>query len=70
MSGIVEHGPAETIDAELKTQTAYDCYTQTIEHPSDATTIDQMNAVEFSGALEFWNDADELAALEDDGDAV
>ena len=57
-------------DDELQTQTTYHRYYRTIVHPADATTIDQMNAVEISGILEFWGDPEEDQYAETDGDAV
>ncbi len=57
-------------DDELQTQTTYHRYYGTIVHPSDATTIDQMNVVEISGTLEFWGDPEEDLYAESDGHAV
>ncbi|MBI5722406.1 MAG: hypothetical protein HZA50_00465 [Planctomycetes bacterium] len=41
-----------------------------VAHPSDATTIDQMNIVEISGELEFWNDPAENGYGPNDGKPV
>ena len=57
-------------DDELRTETIYVRASSTIIHPPDATTQDQMNIVEASGSLEFWNDASEDVYGEHDGDAV
>ena len=55
---------AATLDEEeLCTVTTYTSPSTTIQHPHspDATTLDQMNAVENSGTLGFWDDPEELA---------
>ena len=71
MSNMAQHIPSVAVtEAELKTQTSYQHCSKTIEHPADATTIDMMNAVEFSGTLEFWGDPAEEQYSENDGDAV
>ena len=57
-------------DDELQTETIYMRTSSTIIHPSEATTQDQMNIVEASGSLEFWNDSSEDVYDENDGDAV
>ena len=46
-------------ESDLRTLTIYQTDYVTIEHPPDASTLDQMNVVECSGTLEFWNDAEE-----------
>ena len=55
---------------ELRTETSYEGSSSTIMYPSDATTDDQMNIVEASGTLDFWNDPAEDVYSENDGDAV
>ena len=62
--------PASVTEDELRTQTIYQRFSGTIIHPADATTIDLMNAVEISGALEFWGDTEEDQYTENDGDAI
>ena len=69
MTNAVSHIPSVSLtEDELRTQT-YHRYSGTIVHPSDATTIDLMNAVEISGTLEFWGDTEEDQYTETDGDA-
>ena len=46
-------------ESELLSRTINQTTYTTIEHPPDASTLDQMNAVECSGTLEFWSDAEE-----------
>ena len=49
-------------DDELQTETVYlvrAC--KTIVHPSDVDIQDQMNVVEASGTLDFWDDPAEAA---------
>lgn len=41
-----------------------------IVFPSEANTIDQMNVVEASGTLDFWNDESEDIYKRDDGQSV
>lgn len=55
---------------ELQTLTVSQSRSCTIVHPSDVTTVDQMNVVEVSGALDFWSDPEEDVYTESDGDAV
>ncbi len=62
--------PVLLSDDELRTETIYVRTSSTIIHPPDATTQDQMNIVEASGSLEFWNDSSEDVYGENDGDAV
>ena len=50
---------ATVTEEDLRSRTIYQSPYMTIEHPSDARTLDQMNAVECSGTLEFWSDAEE-----------
>jgi hypothetical protein len=38
--------------------------------PSEANTIDQMNVVEVSGTLDFWNDEAEDIYKRDDGPSL
>ena len=57
-------------DDELQTETVYLRACQTIMHPSDANIQDQMNVVEASGTLDFWDDPAEDVYDESDGDAV
>ncbi len=62
--------PVLVTDDELRTETIYLRASSTIIHPPDATIQDQMNIVEASGTLEFWNDSSEDVYDENDGDAV
>lgn len=62
--------PVLLTDDELRTETIYLRASSTIIHPPDATIQDQMNIVEASGTLEFWNDSSEDVYDENDGDAV
>lgn len=64
------HDPVLLNDDELRTETIYVRTSSTIIHPPEATTQDQMNIVEASGSLEFWNDSSEDVYGENDGDAV
>ena len=57
-------------DDEFRTETICVPASSTIIHPPEATTQDQMNIVEASGSLEFWNDSSEDVYGENDGDAV
>ena len=57
-------------DDELQTETVYRGVCKTIMHPSDVNIQDQMNIVEASGTLDFWNDPAEDVYDESDGDAV
>ena len=41
-----------------------------IVYPPDATTVDQMNIVEVSGSLDFWNAPEEDRYTRDDGKPV
>ena len=41
-----------------------------IVFPSEANTIDQMNVVEVSGTLDFWNDEAEDIYKRDDGQSL
>ncbi|MCP4593297.1 MAG: hypothetical protein GY842_21380 [bacterium] len=61
---------ASVTKAELETLTFYRAVSARIPTPPDATTLDQMNIVEVSGALDFWNDPQEDVYDETDGDAV
>lgn len=71
MTAEVKYIPAAVLtDDEFQTQTVYIRYARTIVHPEDASTIDQMNAIEVSGTLDFWNDPGEDLYTENDGDAV
>ena len=62
--------PVLLSDNELRTETIYIRASSTIIHPPDATIQEQMNIVEASGSLEFWNDSSEDVYGENDGDAV
>ena len=62
--------PVLLSDDELRTETIYVRTSSTLIHPPDATTQDQMNIVEASGSLGFWNDSSEDLYGENDGDAV
>ncbi len=57
-------------EIELQTRTVYASLSTTIVYPADASTIDQMNLVEVSGAVDFWDDPAEDLYTENDGDAV
>ena len=50
---------ATVAEEDLCSQTIYTSRSTTIEHPPDVSTLDQMNAVECSGTLEFWGDPEE-----------
>ena len=41
-----------------------------VVYPGDATTADQMNIVEVSGALSFWDDPEEDRYGHDDGKPI
>lgn len=58
------------LDDELGSETSYQRAVSTIVHPLDATVQDQMNIVEASGSLSFWDDPAEDIYNENDGDAV
>ena len=62
------HSPASISEEELVTQTVYECPFNVIETPPDANVEDQMAATEYSGALDFWQDAAEDVYEESDGD--
>ncbi len=71
MTQQIEPIPAGVVtEADLQTQTVYRRCFRTIVHPADASTVDQMNAIEVSGTLDFWNDPEEDLYTEKDGDAV
>ena len=54
---------------ELQTETVYERVNAgTLSSPDDATTDDQMNLVESSGVLNFWDSPDEDIYREADGD--
>jgi hypothetical protein len=57
-------------DDELQTETVYQRACKTIMQPSDVDIQDQMNIVEASGTLDFWDDPAEDVYDESDGDAV
>ncbi len=57
-------------DDEFQTETVYPRACRTITHPSDVNIQDQMNVVEASGTLDFWDDPAEDVYDESDGDAV
>lgn len=63
-------GPVSVSDDEFQTQTVYVSFTGIITSPPDATTLDQMNAVQASGAIDFWNDPEEDGYTGNDGDAA
>jgi hypothetical protein len=48
------------------------CHTRptVVVFPSEADTIDQMNIVEASGTLDFWNDEAEDIYKRDDGQSL
>ena len=62
--------PVSVGDDELKTETVYNRVSSTILYPADASTEDQMNAMEASGTLDFWNHEEEDVYDENDGDAL
>ena len=62
--------PVLVQDDELQTETVYSRACKTIMHPSDVSIQDQMNVVEASGTLDFWDDSAEDVYDESDGDAV
>lgn len=71
MTGQIEPIPAGVVtEADLQTQTVYRRCFRVIVHPADASTVDQMNVIEISGTLDFWNDPAEDVYTEKDGDAV
>lgn len=51
--------PVSVTDDELKTVTVYKHVSSTISYPAEASTEDQMNLVEASGTLDFWNHPEE-----------
>lgn len=62
--------PAAVTDDELQTQTVYVSYTGFVSSPPDASTADQMNVVEASGTLDFWDDPEEDGYTGNDGDVA
>jgi hypothetical protein len=62
--------PAVVEDDEVQTEPIYPRACKTIMHPSDVDIQDQMNVVEASGTLDFWNDPAEDVYDESNGDAV
>jgi hypothetical protein len=62
--------PVDATDEDFTTETVYSRVSSTICYPSDASTEDQMNVVESSGTLEFWDDPSEDVYTESDGDAI
>ena len=62
--------PVSVIDDEFATETIYSRVSSTISYPADASTEDQMNLVEASGSLDFWNHPEEDIYNEIDSDAV
>lgn len=55
---------------ELQTKTSYVRAIAFYSDPPDLTTLEIMQAIEASGALDFWNDPEEDIYNEQDGDAV
>lgn len=63
--------PPAVMEEEFQTQTVYMSYTRVVHSPpDDASTADQMNVVEASGTLDFWNDPEEDIYTGNDGDAT
>jgi hypothetical protein len=62
--------PTLVREEDVQTETIYERTSCTIICPPDATVRDQMNIVEASGSLDFWNDPAEDIYSMDDGDAV
>jgi len=62
--------PVSVTEEDFETETAYFRVHTTISHPSDASLDDQMNIIEASGTLEFWEHPEEDVYSEKDGDAV
>lgn len=58
------------VEDQVETQTGYNSYTERIVSPADASTQDQMNIVEASGTLSFWDDPAEDQYSGQDGDAT
>jgi len=57
-------------EADDQVETVYDAVTGRVVYPSDVTIFDQMNLVETSGTLDFWNDPEEDIYDETDGNDV
>lgn len=53
-----------------ETETVYFRCLEVIHDPPEVTTQDQMNIVEYSGTLDFWDKPEEDIYSESDGDAV
>lgn len=63
--------PAAVMNDELQTQTVYMSYWRVVHSPpDDVSTADQMNVVEASGILDFWDDPEEDIYTGNDGDAT
>ena len=54
----------------LKSMTLCPVRPTVVVFPSEANTIDQMNIVEVSGTLDFWNDEAEDIYKRDDGQSL
>ena len=67
-SGIKIHLTTEVSSDDFRTQTIYSVPRRILTSPPDASTVDQMNAVEASGTLSFWDDPEEDRYSENDGD--
>lgn len=71
MDNVLHFPPSVMLKGDdLQTETSYNRKSATIEYPADATTEDQMNIVEASGTLDFWNHPEEDVYGETDGDGA
>lgn len=61
--------PAKVCDEDLNFETFYLSQSKTIVYPTEISTQDQMNAIEASGTLDFWNDPAEDIYSEKPDDA-
>ncbi|MCO6436453.1 MAG: hypothetical protein J5J06_05145 [Phycisphaerae bacterium] len=56
----INMSPTPTVsEDELSTQSSYAVPSAVVTCPADATTVDQMNIIEASGVLAFWDDPEE-----------
>lgn len=62
--------PVTVTANELETRTSYVRAVGHYSEPPDLTIIEIMNAIEASGALDFWNDPEEDIYSEQDGNDV
>lgn len=62
--------PVSITEDEFGSETAYFRVHKTFTQPSDATTEDQMNVIEASGVLDFWDHPEEDAYNENNDDAL